>query len=239
MSKKVDKNEYVADKALDAMLEVSASDIGDKIVERLIEGYDGQKHEFSNGHKEKMQEFFERERKDKTKIRRKVYFKRIAVSFIAVIAISNIAISNVSAWRVRFMNFITETTQHYTNFKFNDDNLNKDSYKFDDVTLRYIPKGFLLENNKKTGNNITIRFNKTDEYFDLRTKDIKGSLSIDTEDAYVKELIIKGRKAFYSENDYINILVWNDGEIMYILTGNIEENELIKIAENIHIENTF
>ncbi|WP_326908550.1 DUF4367 domain-containing protein [Sedimentibacter sp. MB31-C6] len=48
-----------------------------------------------------------------------------------------------------------------------------------------------------------------------------------------KELTINGREALYSESDNIRILVWNYDEMAYILTGNISESELVKIAKSV------
>ncbi|MDD2494791.1 MAG: DUF4367 domain-containing protein [Tissierellia bacterium] len=234
MDKKSDKKEYVADKALEAILEVSASDIWDKVTEELLEGYDGQKHEFSERHKEKMQELFDKARKDSAKLRRKIYFKRIAVSFIVVIAISTIAISSVSAWRVRFMNFILEITEKDTNITFEIDNSNIDSYKFDEFTFEYIPEGFKLEKSETRGDYVYISFHNRNKYFNFRTIDIESSLSIDTENAETGEIIINDRNVIYSKKDGVFILVWNDDNIAYLLIGNMDENELVKIAENIY-----
>ena len=48
-----------------------------------------------------------------------------------------------------------------------------------------------------------------------------------------KNTTVNGREAFYSSNDNVNILVWHDEEFVYKLSGKIEENEMVKIAENI------
>lgn len=228
----MDKKVYVTDKTMDAMLQAAASDIEDKAVDILLDGYEGQNHKFSEKHREDMQKLFKKERKFQSARRIRTYSKRASVIFIAVIAISAITISSVSAWRVRFMNFILERTQYDTNIKFTDDASKAENYKFGEIKLEYVPEGFKLEKYDTMKNHIYLVFRKDKEYFNFSTMDIGGSLSIDTEDAVVTEFTINGRKALYSKNDNIRILVWNDDKTAYILTGNISESEFLKIAEN-------
>ncbi|WMJ76527.1 MULTISPECIES: DUF4367 domain-containing protein [unclassified Sedimentibacter] len=229
----MDKKEYVTDKAMDAMLQTAASDIEDKAVDILLDGYEGQNHKFSEKHREDMQKLFKKERKFRSARRIRTYSKRAAVIFIAVIAISAITISSVSAWRVRFMNFILERTQYDTNIKFTDGTSKADNYKFGEIKLEYVPEGFKLEKSESQKNHLYFAFRKDDEFFNFRTRDVRSSLSIDTEGANVKELTINGREALYSENDNIRILVWNYDEMAYILTGSISESELVKIAKSV------
>jgi len=229
----MDKKEYVIDKALEAMLQAAASDSEDKMVDDLLEGFEGQSHEFSKKHRDDMQKLFKKEQRLKFQHRLQTYSKRSAVIFIAVIIISTIAISSVSAWKIKFMNFIIEMTQYDTDINFTDNGSKTDAYKFDEITLDYVPEGFKLEKSEVQEKHLNLTFGKEHEFFSFNTRDIGSSLSIDTEDANVKELMINGREALYSENDNNRILVWSDDETVYILTGNINERELIKIAEKI------
>lgn len=229
----MDKKSYVTDMALEAMLQASASDMEDNVVESLLEGYDGEKHEFSEKHKNNMENLFRRERKSRIYDRTKTYVKRVAVVFILVIAISTITIASVSAWRIKVMNFIMEMTQQDTNINIDKDGFKSNSYKDNEMILNYVPEGFILEKIELLQNNyVYYEFAKEHDFFDFRTMDINSSLSIDTEDANVKKITINEREALYSENENNNILVWHDEELIYVLTGNISKNELIKIAKN-------
>lgn len=191
----MDKKEYVTDKTMDAMLQAVASDIEDRAVDILLDGYEGQNHKFLEKHREDMQKLFKKE--------------------------------------LRFMNFILERTQYDTNIKFTDDASKAENYKFGEIKLEYVPEGFKLEKSETQKNHIYFAFRKDDEFFNFSTRDVRSSLSIDTEGANVKELTINGREALYSENDNIRILVWNYDEMTYILTGSISERELVKIAKSV------
>lgn len=230
----MDKKSYVTDKAFDAMLEASASDMENNVVESLLEGYDGKNHEFSEKHKKDMESLFRRQRQNHFYNSLKTYGKRLALIFILVIAISTITVASVSAWRIKIMNFILERTQEDTNIIIDKDELT--FYENNELSLNYVPEGFVLEKSESKNNFIYYEFVRENDFFDFHTMDIKNSLSIDTEEANVKKISINNMEAVYSENNNVNILVWHDDEIMYILTGNISENELVKIAENINIK---
>ncbi len=233
----MDKKEYVVNETLEAMLKASAEDIEDEIADELLDGFDNQEHIFSEKHKNDMKLLFEKERKLQSGKNTRLYLRRAAAIFIAVIGISIATISNVSALKIRFLNFISEITQQDTTIRFTDNNEKSSSYssyKFENVTFAYIPEGFKLEDSTKAGKSLSLVFKSNDEYFDFYSQSLEGSLSIDTENSLVKELEIKGKKALYSEKDNIRILVWYDNDNAYILTGNIAENELIKMAENIN-----
>nr|WP_312576973.1 DUF4367 domain-containing protein [Sedimentibacter sp.] len=229
----MDKKEYVADKTIEAMLQAVASDSEGKVVDDILKGFEGQNHEFSQKHEEAILKMFKKDHKSQFYCRIGTYSKRAAVVFFAIIVISVIAISSVSALRARFMNFILEMTQYDTDINFTDNASKADSYKFDEITLEYVPEGFKLEKSELRKNHVYLAFGKEQGYFNFSTMDIGGSLSIDTEEANIKELIINEMDALYSENDNARILVWHDSETSYILTGNISERELIKIAEHI------
>lgn len=226
----MDKKSYVTDKAFDAMLEASASDMENNVVERLLEGYDGKNHEFSEKHKKDMESLFRRQRQNHFYNSLKTYGKRLALIFILVIAISTITVASVSAWRIKVMNFILERTQEDTNIIIDKDELT--FYENNELSLNYVPEGFVLEKSEYRGEHMYLEFKSNNEYYNFRTMNIGDSLSIDTENAYLKEFTIGGRTALYSENDNISILIWYDEELMYCLTGNLNENEFIKIAGN-------
>lgn len=229
----MNKKEYAIDMALEAMLKAEAPDIEDKIAEDLLTGFEGQEHEFSEKHKNDMKKLFKKERKAIFYGKLSVYSKRAAIILLAVTAISTATVGSVSALRTRFMNFIIEITQQDTNIKFNNDNIKSNSYVYHNIKLEYIPSGFIIKKSESRNGYILLEFTKDNEFFNFRTINMESSLSIDTEDAIVKELTINGKEAFLSIKDSTKILVWHDdSETAYILTGNISENELIKIAEN-------
>ena len=117
--------------------------------------------------------------------------------------------------------------------KFTDDSMISGSYSFENIILEYIPEGFELEKSSVREQNISLKFVRGQEYFNLNSRDISNSFSIDTENASVKQLLINGRDALYSIKENNKILVWHDDNMAYIMTGNISETDMIKIAENI------
>ncbi|MDD4780223.1 MAG: DUF4367 domain-containing protein [Tissierellia bacterium] len=229
----MDKKEYIADKVLEEMLKAAASDIEDKTVESLLKGYTGQDHEFSERHIKEIEKLFARERKDHFHRKLKFFSKRVAIILLIITALSAVTIGSVDALRVRFINFIIEMRERDTDIKFIDDSMKSISYSFENITLEYIPEGFELEKSSAIEQNLNLKFVKGQEYFNLNSRDISNSFSIDTENASVKQLLINGRDALYSIKENNKILVWHDDNMAYIMTGNISETDMIKIAENI------
>ena len=76
-------------------------------------------------------------------------------------------------------------------------------------------------------------FKNEERYFEFKLRKIDVTIGIDTEKADVNKLTISGSEAIYSTNNNVNILVWNSGDFLYSLSGNIEKKELINIAEKI------
>ena len=111
----MNKKDYVINETLEAMLIATAFDCENKIVDDLLDGYDGESYEFSQKHKDDMKKLFKHNRKIQLYKKARTYGKRAAAIFIAVIAINAILIINVSAFRTKVMNFILEMTQRDTN----------------------------------------------------------------------------------------------------------------------------
>ena len=188
---------------------------------------------FSKEHEEAMQKLFRKERKKLFYKKISKYSKRAAVFLLAVIIMSGITVFSVEAWRVKVMNFVVEMSQTHSEINFSEDSTKGDSYTSDEITLGYIPKGFKLEKRDAKGNMVSLIFKREKDYFIFYMSKITGSMGIDTENASVKKIQIDGQEALFSSNKNANILVWNDKEHSYSLSGTVEENEMVKIVENI------
>ncbi len=124
-------------------------------------------------------------------------------------------------------------SQTHSEINFGEDGLKGDSYKSDEITLGYIPEGFKLDKRDVEGNMASLVFKGEKYYFVFSMNNITGSMGIDTENASVKKIIINDQEALYSSNSNVNILVWHDEKLSYILSGTLDEKEMIEIAENV------
>lgn len=105
-------------------------------------------------------------------------------------------------------------------------------YKNDYVELKYIPKDFILIYKHSDKKRTVLEFVKDNENFGFKMSGMDGNPTYDTENATVTELTINGMPAVYSTKPNVNILVWTDGEKQFDISGNIAQEEIIKIAQS-------
>jgi hypothetical protein len=188
---------------------------------------------FSSEHETAMRKIFRKER-NKLLIKKILrHSKRVAVFLLAVIIVLSITVFSVEAWRIKALNFIIEMNKSHSQINFGENNAKGNSYAVNGINLGYIPEGFMLE--KKDANNDmgSLVFKGEKYYFIFSMSDIANTLAIDTESASIKKTNINGQDALFSSNNNVNILVWHDEELSFSLSGTIEENEMVRIAENI------
>ena len=182
----------------------------------------------------KVSKIINREEKSYKKKRNiKRIYKFVAV-FVALIIATGIVVYSVEAWRIRFMNFIIDIQQDRTIIDFNEE-FTGDTFRMDELYLGYMPNGFRLEESSVTGSYLSVIFMSDDLFFSITVNDITTIMAIDTEDANVQRMQINEFDALYSTNDNVNILVWHDNNNSYRIAGNIEQDKIIRIAENIII----
>ena len=189
--------------------------------------------EFSKEHQKKMEHFF---RKERNKLRFKKlssYSKRVAACIFALIIVASVSVLSVEAWRIKFLNLIIDINQTYTDINLKENAAIGGAYHSDIVSLDYIPEGFKLEKSDMKENHTYLKFKKNEQYFNFTMDNADGSISVDTENANVKRIMINNQEAIYSSNENINILVWHDAKYFCELSGNISEKEIIKIAGSI------
>ena len=215
------------DKILDLLVCEAAIIANERIGEKTV--LPKEQYEFSKEHEEKMQKLFKIEKN-------KVFFKnfqkysmRVVSILLVFIIISAISVFSVSAWRVKFLNFIFDSTKPNTEFQFGDTKGN--IYSNDEMTFEYIPDGFELIKSVSNESSVYLKFENEDLYFSFSSKNIESKIGIDTENGKIEQITINGYEAVYSENKNINALIWHNDEFAFTIMGNIPKVEIIKIAE--------
>lgn len=224
-------NDKFVDKTLDFMLETVAPEVAEKVALEILSEIDlDEEVEFSEEHNKRMRKFFNGLRRKA--LYKKLYFysKRVAVVLLVAISVFGVSLVSVRAWRIRALNFFIEISDSYSDIKFVETD---NPYRSNSISLEYMPIGFVLEESEETDNSIYLKFVKGDDYFRFSKEIVDSKMRVDTENSNIKELQIQGRKAFYSENDNVSILMWHDDVFAYALFGTISESEMILIAENI------
>ena len=224
------KKQIDVEKLIDSMLEDIVPGVSEQRGRDMAEPEEN--ITFSPEHEKKMKKLFQKERRSVFRKKSAKYSKRAALFLVGAVLISSVTIMSVEAWRVRVLNYFLNIAQERTEMKWSDENKG-DSYATDEVTLGYIPHGFELERSVPKREGLSLTFRKNELSFHVSIYPLRGSLGFDTEDAEIKKVSINGAEGVLSIKENVTILVWNDTESAYLINGNISEEEIIKIAENL------
>ena len=106
----------------------------------------------------------------------------------------------------------------------------KNSKSVTSLNVNYIPAGF--EKSDDYGN--TVQYVNGDKEFVVDKIELTASIGFDTEH-YDPEIIkINGIDAVYYRSNYNGKgIIFNDGNYIYMIEGNIEKDELVQIAQNV------
>lgn len=76
---------------------------------------------------------------------------------------------------------------------------------------------------------------KNDKYYFLVDKySVNSQFNIDTDDYDYDKIFIDGKEGiFYKSNQLENSIIFNNGNFIFIVNGNISKDELIKIAQGL------
>lgn len=226
----MDEKSY--DKALDILLESGARQAGSRIADEIP--MPDNEPDFSKRHIKKMKALFAAEKR-KQRRKKAALFARAAacVALVAVFA-SGTAILSVDAFRVKFMNFIYEKDKPNSDIYFSDDVVN--TYEDKTLSLGYIPWGFHLERYTGEKSNLFLAFFGDEKYFYVSTAPADGLINIDTENATVEKVTVNGLEGILSSSPRVTILLWHDNTLVYTVEGDIDKNEIVKIAENFKLK---
>lgn len=226
--------EYLIDEAFDNI------DLGE-----FEEIKEEQEVEFSKQHNEKIKKILH---KEQTRRRIKKYShclkKCAAILLIAFISICILTFS-VEANRVKFLNYIAEFTDKYIQIDYTNEN-NTDVIKTESgssvleesignikIQFNYIPSGFSLERNRKSNSSIFMLFENEDKNFVVTCHTDAGLVHLDTENAEVRNIVINGKECIFIEKNNSIRVYWTTSRLAFLVSGNLEESEIIEIIKNI------
>lgn len=177
----------------------------------------------------KMQKLFKQQRRREQFARiRKTALKAAAVVLV-FLAVSFFTIMNVDALRVRFMNYISERGDKSTTIRVNN---NDNSYSAE-ILPTYLPDGYKnVQLEIKSDYYFAVFKNDNGDKIVLRRLGEGTTAGIDTENAYAETITVNGYNAEYYYKDGTGILIYKYKSNVFILTGSIPKDELIKIAES-------
>jgi len=222
------KNNNSIDKIIDILIDEGASLADENIGKSLTEPEED--IIFSERHEKQMEALFKHIRY--TNRRNAFWYIRQCVCIILIsLTVLSISVFSVKAWRIRFLNFVMDMDKPNTDYKYDDGSYI--SLVNNRIKLEYIPKNYIMVKSITDDSDVFLKFENGKEYFTVTVESIDGISSIDTENAEIERLTINNNDAVYTYNQNINTLVWGDSCYSYTIIGNINRNEIVKIAENI------
>ena len=221
----------MTDKEIDRLLYELSPSLAKRLADEVTEEDENDEEiVFSERHKQNMQKLFAQTRKMEKHRKRVKYARRIAVVALFCIIACGTTIFGVEALRVKFLNYIVDIQHNHTEINFSDKVIDK--YESDEICIQYIPEGFALAEVNKDGY-LYLKFRKDSLYFSVSVREDYVENNIDTENAEIQNITVNGYDAFLSKKKDVNILVFRDQEVYYTISGNIDADEIMKIADSI------
>ena len=174
------------------------------------------------------------------------YAKKVAVIIAIIIPISLGSLLSVEASRNIIFNSVFEWKADHVDIYFKDTSSKQPAQNVDksgSYQPQYLPEGFSEIETVKYGETQRIKYQNKEKVsivFEQTPLAEEGTTTVDTEHSTYKEITINGQKASLfaakTPNDKTYIL-WQNGKTNFLLNSTIDQQELIKIAENIKIKN--
>lgn len=183
------------------------------------------KHKFSKKHTEKMKEIFQTEPKEN-----KHKLSKETIKFILIAAILLSLATTVFAIPA-CREFIIEKFFNHSEYNVVDTSYAKDVTS---LNLNYIPTGF-ERTEEYTSNDFCIEtYNNNYQYFYVKKYKLNTNIGYDTEKYNSENIRINGIEAvYYMPDNELKGIIFNNGEYIFIINGNIDKKELVKIAQNV------
>lgn len=185
------------------------------------------KHKFSKKHIKKMKEIFRIESKSKNyRLSKKAIKLIIFAAILLSIALTAFAIP-------ASREFIVEKLFNHSKYNI----VNTSNYNnVDSLVINYIPTGFVINDDNKysSKHGYYCTYVKDDMYFSVDKVTINSEIGFDTE-KYQNEIIeINGiESVYFISNNNVNGIIFNNGEYIYIISGNISKQEIVNIARSV------
>lgn len=161
----------------------------------------------------------------------------IAMIITSVVTACAMTILSVEALRTNFFTLLVDKGELYSNLRLIDKNNPDSSQTYFETKKQpaYMPPGFIIYKMSEGGEGlvVTYRNNTSRKEISYQLLPGAGTINIDTEDSTSKLFTINGEEAIlYQKGDRL-ILVFVVDDFIGLLIGEVEEQELILMAQNV------
>lgn len=178
-------------------------------------------YEFSDSFNKNMQKLADRMRNDKYHVfTRKAVYALIIAAVILSFATTVFALSSSREYNINIFSNHSEYNVFDT----------KNAGVVDNLNVNYVPTGF----KKVEDYGYMFIYENGDKNFAVEKCEINTTIGFDTEEYPYENLVINGVEAIYFKADDKNAgIIFNNGDYIFIISGNIDKEELVKIAQDI------
>lgn len=236
---------YNSQSSEDDMMKTYYKMIGEAHVENIVEELSSKENEVDQVIVPKsLDKWFDSfDKKRKQMANRKKWMKRarkissrVAVFLIILITCMTVVTMSVDAFRIRFFNFFVEEKGNYTEIEKREDESNQ---SIPDITqeiffyLSYVPSGYSYKGHTIVGDIIIIQYSNKDETIIFNQSKGNANYQLDTEEAEIIEIPLEGSSGQLVLKDGRCTLFWSIDDNSFYIKGLIDEEEIIKMAENL------
>lgn len=190
-------------------------------------------HAFSDKFEKNMQKLIARQKKPYYMMINTVGKRAACVIFVALIAFTA-AVLNVEALRTAFRDFFVNIFEKFSIVQSADVENSPETIE-DIYVIAYDLGGFTEEVWVDTEFDRRTEYVKDDCHINFG-QSVKNAFNsrLNTEDADVLTVVVGGHEAmYYRDNHNYDTVIWDNGDYIFMLSGNIDKDELIKIAESV------
>lgn len=228
MIHKDDAMEIAFDILVDEAAVIADKNINDRLPDEK------EKIEFSKEHEAKMKKLFKNEKRKINSVKWVKYARRAACVLLVLGIGAGVGLYHADALRFKIFELVVQPGLPNSDIKVN---INQgDDYQNGTIMITYMPDGYNLEFVSKRTENHFYEYQKENLSFSVSVSVSDREPIIDDSYEIVREFTINGNKAFLCTIKAAFVIKWFDGENRYSVQGNIGEDELIRIAENIYVK---
>lgn len=198
-------------------------------------------HKFSRRFNRKMKKLIREQRRSPI-VRQTIYFLKNTVAVILIVAtLSFCCLMTVDAYRAKFIEIVTEIFHDFTHFSFFSSR--NDDTEFCEIKFNYLPDNMREVSREDIDDSKCriIRFESADgQQLKVRqqlvTNVTNADVILDTENTDIMTIDIGDSHATLVVKDGNASLFWEDDTYLLIITGDLTQDEILKIAINLSIE---
>lgn len=164
---------------------------------------------------------------------------RMAAALLAAAVMSATVAMAVPEIREKVFQMVREIYEKYSNIHYDQLDESYVAGEFVQYRLTYIPEGFVQTQDQNVGESHFEQYKSPDGSMTIKYRQVRlenAVFDVDTEKIEPVEIILNGEQtAWYVGNSSWKVLYWDDGEYSFTVSGDLQKEELVKIANSLSV----